>query len=102
MRRAGLPASPAPVKDVSLGIKLVSSLLSRGTDGKVALTLSPNQVQQIAEMYQYQWKEQRSTGQFLDEPLKANDHCCDATRYCLTALVDMPYDTPEIGKWSTV
>ena len=96
--KAGVPACPAPVKDVNLGIKLVSSLLSRGAGGEPGLTFCPEQVQQISEMYQYQWREQRTAGQFLDEPVKANDHCCDASRYALTALVEPPASRPRIGK----
>ena len=98
MVKAGIPACPAPVKDVNLGIKLVSSLLSRGPGGEPGLTFSPGQVQQISEMYQYQWKEQRTTGQFLDEPVKANDHACDSSRYALTALVEPPASRPRIGR----
>lgn len=93
MRAAGLRVAPAPVKDVNLGIKLVSSLLSNHS-----ITFSSKQVHQIAEMYQYQWKEQRSTGEFLDEPLKANDHCCDASRYALTALIEPPTSRPMIAQ----
>jgi phage terminase large subunit-like protein len=94
---AGMPACPAPVKDVNLGIKLVSGLLSRGPGGEPGLTFSPAQVQQISEMYQYQWKEQKMTGRFLDEPVKANDHASDASRYALTALVEPPASRPRIG-----
>ncbi len=91
MAMAGLPVAPAPVKDVNLGIKLVSGLLSGH-----GMTLSSRQVHQITEMYQYQWKEQRGTDQFLDEPLKANDHCCDATRYVATALIEPPSSPPRV------
>lgn len=86
-RRAGLPVAPAPVKDVNVGIKLVSSLLNRGGDGKYGITFSSRQAEQITEFYQYQWKEQRGLEEFLDDPVKANNHCCDASRYALTALI---------------
>ncbi|KPJ49569.1 MAG: hypothetical protein AMJ38_03130 [Dehalococcoidia bacterium DG_22] len=92
MAAAGLPVSPAPVRDVNLGIKLVSALYSND-----ALTLSSRQVQLIAENYMYQWKEHRvHEGQFLDEPVKENDHCEDAKRYALTALVEPPGTRPLI------
>jgi len=93
MDAAGLRVAPAPVKDVNLGIKLVSGLYSTH-----AITLSSRQVHNIAEKYQYQWKEQRSTGQFLDEPLKANDHTQDAERYAITALIEPPTSRPVIAE----
>jgi len=93
MAQAGLPVSPAPVRDVNLGIKVVSGLLSNH-----AMTVSSHQVHLITEKYQYQWKEQRSTGEFLDEPLKANDHCCDAERYVATALIEPPAARPMVAK----
>jgi len=95
MQKAGLRVAPAPVKDVNLGIKLVSGLLSNH-----AMTLSSQQVHLATEKYQYQWKEQRSTGEFLDEPLKANDHCCDAERYVATALIEPPTSRPVIAQTS--
>lgn len=88
MRAAGLPVAPAPVKDVNVGIKTVSSLMNRSPGG-YGVTFSSHQVHQITEFYQYQWREQRGTQEFMDDPLKANDHCCDASRYALTALARM-------------
>jgi len=93
MAKAGLPVAPAPIRDVNLGIKLVGGLLSNH-----AMTLSSHQVHLITEKYQYQWREQRSTGEFLDEPLKANDHCCDAERYVATALIEPSASRPVIAK----
>lgn len=90
---AGLPISMAPVRDVNIGIKLVSSLYSNHS-----ISLSSRQVHLITEKYQYQWREQRSTSEFLDEPLKANDHCNDAERYALTALIEPPTSRPVIAK----
>lgn len=95
MAAAGLRVAPAPIRDVNLGIKLVSGLLSNH-----AMTLSSHQVHLITEKYQYQWREQRSTGEFLDEPLKANDHCCDAERYVATALIEPPASRPMVAKTS--
>jgi hypothetical protein len=92
MASAGLPVAPAPVKDVNLGIKLVSGLYSTG-----GFTLSARQVYLIGENFTYQWREQRSTGEFLDEPVKANDHAEDATRYALTALVEPPGTRPRMA-----
>jgi hypothetical protein len=97
MAKAGLPVAPAPVKDVNLGIKLVSGLYSTG-----GLTLSPSQVYLIAENYTYQWRQQQSTGEFLDEPVKADDHAEDAARYALTALIEPSFGRPKVGKWSTL
>lgn len=97
MAKAGLPVGPAAVKDVNVGIKLVSSLLNRAGDGSYGVAFSSRQVYQIAEMYQYQWREQRGTEEFLDVPVKANDHCCDATRYALTALVEPPASRPVVA-----
>lgn len=96
MRKAGLPVRPAPIKDVNLGIKKLSGLLSRDTVGDYGLTVSASQVYQIAEMYQYHWKERRGTEDFDDEPVPENNHCCDATRYVVTALLKPPPTKPYL------
>jgi phage terminase large subunit-like protein len=100
MVKAGIPACPAPVKDVNLGIKLVSGLLSRGPGGEPGLTFSPSQVQQISEMYQYQWREQKTTGQFLDEPVKQNDHCLTAGTLVSTARGEVPIEQVSAGDYA--
>jgi hypothetical protein len=93
MAAAGLRVAPAPIRDVNLGIKLVAGLYSTG-----GMTLSSHQVYLITENYQYQWREQRSTGEFLDEPLKQNDHGQDAWRYLATALIEPPASRPMVAK----
>lgn len=95
MAKAGLPVAPAPIRDVNLGIKLVGGLYSTG-----GMTLSSRQVYLITENYQYQWKEQRGTGVFLDEPVDANDHAEDAWRYLATALIEPPASRPVIATTS--
>jgi len=76
--------------DVALGISRVSKLLSYGV-----LLFSPKQKHQIEEMYLYQYNEDLIE-KGREEPIKQNDHCCDATRYLImgfwkTLKVLLPY-----------
>jgi phage terminase large subunit-like protein len=87
MRRLGLQAVPAPLKEVVPGIQLVSSLLNRQPDGKPGIYFSPQMVNTQAEFQQYQWREQRpGSSDYKDEPVKENDHAMDATRYALVGM----------------
>lgn len=75
LRRAGLPAQPAPVAQVIDGIRVVQSLLSARR-----LTVSPRCVNTVAEFESYAWRDQKAR----DEPEKQNDHAMDALRYALS------------------
>ena len=87
MRRLGLQAVPAPMKEVVPGIQLVGSLLNRQPDGNPGIYFSPQMANTIAEFQQYQWREMRpGSSAYKDEPVKENDHAMDATRYCLVGM----------------
>ncbi len=83
---------------VSTGIQAVKRRLAVGKDGRPRLMYYRGAVNSIAEMGQYQWA--RRGESLLDEPLKANDHCCDAERYAVMA-VDGAYQPLEtkVSRW---
>lgn len=70
LNRAGYNALPAD-KDVTEGIRKVKSLPMYVTKRSVNL---------IKELRSYKWKIDKD-GKVLDEPVKFNDHACDAGRY---------------------
>lgn len=71
------------VNDVALGISRVQKLISYNR-----FYVSPAQVNLIGEMHVYSY-DPKSIERGKEEPLKLNDHCCDATRYA----------TMEAWKW---
>lgn len=68
--RAGYNALPAD-KDVTEGIRKVKSM---------PLYVTSRSVNLIKELKSYKWKTDKD-GKVLDEPVKFNDHACDALRY---------------------
>lgn len=68
--RAGYNAKPAD-KDVTEGIRKVKSM---------PLYVTKRSVNLIKELKSYKWKIDKD-GRVLDEPVKFNDHACDALRY---------------------
>lgn len=68
--RAGYNALPAD-KDVTEGIRKVKSM---------PLYVTKRSVNLIKELKSYKWKIDKD-GKVLDEPVKFNDHACDALRY---------------------
>lgn len=81
--RAGYNTKPAD-KDVREGIRMLKSMPLRITKRSVNL---------IKEIKSYKWKVDKD-GKVLDEPVKFNDHACDALRYGL-----FTYMTQERPTW---
>jgi phage terminase large subunit len=80
--RAGYNAKPAD-KDVTEGIRKVKSL---------PLYVTRRSVNLIKELKSYKWKVTKD-GKVLDEPVKFNDHACDALRYgVFTKLITPSYE----------
>lgn len=65
---------------VLLGINRVQKLYSF-----CRLSLSPKQKHLIEEKYQYKWNEDL-LDKGKEEPVKENDHCCDAERYAIMGV----------------
>lgn len=70
INRAGYNALPAD-KDVTEGIRKVKSM---------PLYVTKRSVNLIKELKSYKWRSDKD-GKVLDEPVKFNDHACDALRY---------------------
>lgn len=70
--RAGFNVIPAD-KDVTEGIRKVKS---------VPVYVSPNSHNLRRELGSYKWKKDKND-KVLDEPIKENDHACDALRYAV-------------------
>lgn len=81
---AGLKAEEA-TNDVLPGIQVVKRRLVVQTDGKPRIVYPPEFVWTMTEKEQYQWRS-NPQGDFTDAPMKVNDHCCDAERYCLVGV----------------
>jgi len=62
------------------GIAAIQNRLKVAGDGKPRLTINPGCVNAINEMESYSWRGGK------DEPVKANDHFCDAMRYLHAAI----------------
>lgn len=65
---------------VLLGINRVQKMYSF-----CRLFLSPKQKHLIGEKYQYKWNEDL-LDKGKEEPVKENDHCCDAERYAIMGI----------------
>lgn len=76
----GVPKPPGSVKD---SIDLVAERLTPEADGKPSLMVFSTCPDVIREMGLYRWKKQPRTGERegKEEPVKKDDHCCDAVRY---------------------
>lgn len=77
MRKVGIPNVMDAVNDVLPGIRFQGQLLSNGT-----YKICMNCTNSIKEYSTYLWDEKASR-RGIDQPLKQNDHCCDAQRYAL-------------------
>lgn len=48
---------------------------------KVKIVIHPSCQNTIIQMNNYQYKKDRQTGEYTDQPIGVNDHCIDALRY---------------------
>lgn len=79
LTRAGYNAKPA-VKAVTEGIRMLKSM---------PLFVTERSVNLIKELKSYKWKVDKD-GKVLDEPVKFNDHACDALRYGVFTKLSIP------------
>ncbi len=86
----GIKTMPAR-KDVLLGIEAVQSALKVQGNGKPRLFIFETCKHTVSEMIGYRWAEGTETKDPKDEPLKVNDHCVDALRYCLFSVEGLSY-----------
>jgi phage terminase large subunit len=89
--RAGYNALPAD-KDVTEGIRKVKSL---------PLYVTRRSVNTIKELKSYKWKKDKDD-RVLDEPVKFNDHACDAGRYGTFTHLHNPSSTYMIDAHGNV
>jgi phage terminase large subunit len=68
-------------KDVSIGIQKVAERLVVQRDNKPRLFVFDTCVNTIREVGKYRWQEVKDGKPVKEEPLKIDDHCCDALRY---------------------
>lgn len=69
--------------DVQVGIQKVYRMLK---DGKIKIN-SDNCPMLILELGMYVWNDKRADTLGKEDPVKANDHCCDALRYMVMSMV---------------
>jgi len=84
MSRAGLNCYPA-MKDVKLGIDTVK---------RHNIYITKRSANLIKEIRTYQRKKDKG-GRILEEPVKFNDHCLDASRYGTAGLVGLKPLVPQ-------
>lgn len=82
----GIPAAPANNK-VFEGI-LATQNYMQTYDSQPMFTIDPSCTDTIRELETYEWKTRPGSGksEYLDEPVKANDHSMDALRYMVQDL----------------
>jgi phage terminase large subunit len=85
-RRAGLFAKPAN-NEVLPGIQAVTSYLTERGDGTEGFGIDPKCTNLIREMQGYRWAKGRNGEYMKDQPVKEQDHACDALRYGVMGLV---------------
>ena len=82
MRQKGIPVMKAK-NEVEEGIRMVYSLFATGH----ILINKDNCKHLVSELGLYAWNEKK-TERGIDEPVKANDHCCDALRYLVNTTTN--------------
>ncbi len=80
LRALGIDTEPAR-KAVGLGIEAVQAALKIQDNGKPRLKIFSTCKHSIREIQGYRWAEGTETKDAKDEPLKVDDHTCDALRY---------------------
>lgn len=93
--------SPAP-NAVHYGIEKVHQYLRKGMDDTPGLVVFKTCVNLIREMRGYKWVDDTKGGALThsrkDQPVKRNDHACDALRYMLAGGVKFHKDNPRAEK----
>ena len=73
----------AAKKDIHLGIEAVQAALKTQGDGRPRLFIFKSCPNSIREITGYRWGEGTESKDARDDPLKVNDHTCDALRYAI-------------------
>lgn len=98
-----------PIKHVAAGIGMVNTRLRRAPDGKPRLYLMRDALTSVdrslesrrrptcteEEILQYVWPRDVGGKSLKEEPVKENDHGCDAMRYMVAYKDDRPSTTIE-------
>lgn len=77
-------------KEVIAGIQAVKARLNVAGDGKPRLYVCSNCVNLLKELGMYRWAEKSDGKNEKEEPLKENDHACDALRYLVMQIDNAP------------
>lgn len=87
LQEEGLPAEAAD-NDVESGIRMMHSFLVIGGDGRPRLTVDPSCENFQKEIETYENQKDKASGEYLDKPVKRNDHLMDSSRYGFMADPD--------------
>ena len=85
LRALNINSEPAR-KAVGLGIEAVQAVLKVQANGKPRLKIFSTCKKTIQEVQGYRWAEGSETKDAKDEPLKVDDHTCDALRYAIYGI----------------
>lgn len=81
MKKKGIFVRQA-INEVENGIRRVSTLI-----GNKTLLVNRKCVNTIKEIYSYSWNDKKAIEQGKEEPIKQNDHSCDAIRYFVNTAI---------------
>ena len=82
---AGVSTSPAN-KAVDAGIQKVAERLTLREDGKPGIVIFRSCKNLIRELGKYAWRQRKEGSPGKEEPIKADDHACDALRYAIMRI----------------
>ena len=82
---AGILTRPAE-KDVPLGIQRVAERMVIQSDGRPRLFIMDNCKHLVSELRKYCWEERKEGRPAKEEPVKSDDHACDALRYMVMEI----------------
>lgn len=95
LARLGIPTATAR-KDVRLGIEAVQRRLMIQANGFPRLRICSNCKNTVREMFAYKWEENSTARKEAgDDPVKKNDHTCDAARYAVLSEEKKQWVTPS-------
>ena len=97
--RLGIGTSPAR-KDIRNGIEVVQQAMKIQSNNKPRFYVTENCINTQREIMSYRYPEGTDTKDPKDEPVKKDDHCCDAVRYVLLSVEGAPRAGIYIAKAS--
>lgn len=84
-------------KDVQIGLQKVAERFIVQDDGKPRIFIFDTCKNGIEELQNYRWQESKDGKPIKEEPLKVNDHFCDALKYLCMSIDNIHYAKAGVG-----